>query len=91
MKRTDIISFFLISLLLSLPAGYEPDHFAKVLFAGAFIQSLVYGFVLTWLVRTSVRLRRLVVSIVYILFCFESFIFFRFGSRLDPNILTLML
>ena len=39
MKRHDIASFLLISILLALPAGYEPGHFAKALFATSFIQS----------------------------------------------------
>lgn len=91
MRRADILSFFLISLLLALPAGYEPNHFAKALFVGAFMQSLAYSIILIWLVRKNIALKRFTVSFVYILFCTESLLFFRFGSRLDPNILTLVL
>ena len=91
MKRHDIASFLLISILLALPASYEPGHFAKALFVTSFIQSVAYGLMLTLLIRKSIWLRHSVVGFVFILFCLESFLFFRFGSRFDPNILTLIL
>ena len=68
MKRHDIASFLLISILLALPAGYEPGHFAKALFATSFIQSVAYGLVLTLLIRKSIWVRHSVVGFVFILF-----------------------
>lgn len=91
MKSSNIALSLFIALLLALPAGYEPNHFAKVLFCGAFIQSLSYSFILILVFQRSTFFKKATFTIAYILFCFESFLFFHFGSRLDPNILTLIL
>lgn len=91
MKSSDILLSLFIALLLALPAGFEPNHFAKVLFGGAFIQSLAYSLILVSSFRRSSCLKRATFTIAYILFCLEGFLFLYFGSRFDPNILTLML
>ena len=78
-------------VLLALPAGYEPHHFAKALFLGALVQSFAYGCVVLTLTYRSVALKRIVFTILYLLFCLESYLFIGFASRLDPNMLTLML
>mgnify|MGYP002859730615 CR=1 FL=1 len=92
--NTDVGSLLflvIVTILLALPASYEPHHFAKTLFVGALGQSFAYACVLALLTLWSKSLRRIVFTIVFVLFCVESFLFFRFGSRFDPNMLTMML
>ena len=91
MKSSDILLSIFIALLLALPAGYEPNHFAKALFCGSFLQSLAYSFILILFFRRRAFLKRATFTLAYILFGLESFLFFYFGSRFDPNILTLIL
>ena len=79
------------TLLMSLPAGYEPHHFAKTLFAGAFVQSMAYSILLAYLTRKSVLVRNIVLVMLALLFGTETFTFLMFGSRFDPGILTLVL
>lgn len=85
---SDIILF---TLLMALPAGYEPNHFAKALFLGAFIQSLSLSLVLVWLSRRYHVIRTLTSIILLSLFSVETFVFLMFGSRFNPNILTLII
>lgn len=91
MKISNIIFLFAGTLLLALPAGYEPGHFAKVLFAGAFVQSFAWTGIILFLVHRSLAAKRTIISLFYVLCCLETFLFLRFGSRLDPNMLTLAL
>ena len=92
MKRwRDVLWVLVCTLLLCIPAGYEPRHFAKVLFAGAFVQSLFYALVAWWLTRRSSWGRVAVFTIAYLLFIVETFTFVFFQSRFDPGILTLIL
>lgn len=76
---------------MALPASYEPNHFAKVLFFGAFIQSFAYSSLVVLVLRNSVKLKRVVFTFLFILFLLETFLYFRFNSRFDPNVLTLIL
>lgn len=76
---------------MALPAGYEPGHFAKVLFAGAFAQSFAINSIILFFIHRHFRVKYIVISLIYILFCLETFLFLRFGSRLDPNMLILAL
>lgn len=91
MKKNSFVFLLVATVLMALPASYEPHHFAKALLAGALLQSFAYSLVMLALTYKSVVLKRLFFTILYLLFCTESFLFFRFGSRLDPNMLTLML
>lgn len=92
MKRwSDFLWVLVCTLLLCIPAGYEPHHFAKVLFAGAFVQSLSYVLLAWWLTRQNMLGRTLVFTLAYLLFIIETFTFVFFESRFDPGILTLIL
>ena len=90
-RRSDILWVLVCTLLLCIPAGYEPRHFAKLLFAGAFVQSLFYVLLSWWLTRRSAWGRITVFTIAYLLFIVETFTFVFFESRFDPGILTLIL
>ena len=79
------------TLLLSLPAGYEPDHFAKALFIGAAMQSAAYALILMWVTHRSSTLQNAVLALLYLLFFIETFTYACFGSRLNPAIVTLIL
>ncbi len=87
----DILFVVTCALLLSLPASYEPHHFAKTLFAGALIQSVAYSIVLAWLTRKSHALRIASLVILFLLFSLETYTYVTFASRLNPSILTLIL
>lgn len=91
MKFSNILFLFIITGLLALPASYEPHHFAKALLVGALMQSFAYGSIMLLVARRWRWLKRLLFTVVYILFCVETFLFLRFGSRLDPNMLTMAL
>ncbi len=91
MKVSNLVFLITATLLLAIPASYESHHFAKALLAGALLQSAAYSLILLVLTFRSVPLKRIVFTILFILFGVESFLYFRFDSRLDPNMLTLML
>ena len=76
---------------MSLPASYEPHHFAKALFIGAFIQSLAYVLLLWFLFRKYVGIKKIVFTVLFVLFFIETFTYFRFDSRFNPSILTIIL
>jgi len=78
-------------MLMSLPASYEPNHFAKALFGGAYIQSLAYSIIIAWLTRKTITARILILVMSSLLFYVETYCFFCFGSRLNPGIMTLLL
>ena len=88
---SDILFIIVCTLLLSLPASYEPHHFAKTLFIGAFIQSLAYSLLIWLLINKSVGLKKVVFTILFVLFFIETFTYFRFDSRFNPSILTIIL
>ena len=89
--KSDILFVLLCTLLLSIPASYEPHHFAKVLFFGAFIQSLSYSLLLFLLTYKWRIVRLLAFSLLYALFSIETFTYIVFDSRFNPAILTLIL
>ncbi len=91
MRISSIVFLLITTLILAFPASYEPHHFAKVLLAGSLVQSFAYSCILLALTYRSVVLKRIVFSLLYFLFCIESFLYITFGSRLDPNMLSLML
>ena len=43
MKKNDLLFVIVATLLMSVPAGYEPHHFAKTLFATATLNALAYS------------------------------------------------
>jgi glucan phosphoethanolaminetransferase (alkaline phosphatase superfamily) len=91
MKFSNVFFLTITSLLLAFPAGLDAHRFAKGYFITALVQGFVYACVLMMATRSSVRWRRVALTVVYLLFCTECFIYFKFGSRFDPNILTMML
>lgn len=91
MKRNDLLFVIVATLLMSLPAGYEPHHFAKTLFATATLNALAYSLLMMWASRWSNVVRGLLTTLLVVLFAVETFTYVRFGSRFDPGILTLVL
>lgn len=91
MKFSNLIYLTTISLLLAFPAGLDTNRFAKGYFISALLQSFTYACVITFLSHKSIKVKRIFFTIVYLLFCAECFIYFKFGSRFDPNILTMIL
>ena len=79
------------TLLMSLPASYEPHHFSKALLAGALLQSVAYSVIFAWLIRKSKVARNVVLVVLALLFALETYAYITFDSRLTPSILTLIL
>ena len=79
------------TLLMSIPASFEPGHFAKALFISAFGFSLSISILLLWVTSKHTLLRRIVWVVLFVLFFIEFYVYICFGSRFDPNILTLIL
>ncbi|MGM9694128.1 MAG: phosphoethanolamine transferase [Alloprevotella sp.] len=88
---SDVFTMLLWALLLSIPASYEPHHFAKTLFGTALCTSLAYSSVTYMLVRRKKGIKLAVYIVLMALFTIETFTYIRFGSRLNPAILTLIL
>jgi heptose-I-phosphate ethanolaminephosphotransferase len=91
MRKSDFFFLVVCTLLMAIPAGFEPDHFAKALFAGALVQSFAYSCILLLLVFRSSFLKHAAAIILFLLFFLECYLYLRFSSRFNPNILTLML
>ena len=91
MKLSNILFFLISILLMALPAGYEPDHFAKILFVTALFTSIPICMLMVVLTRKSIAWKRAILVILFILFCFETYLFIRFKTRFNANILTLIL
>lgn len=89
--KRDVLFVVVTTLLMSIPASFEPHHFAKTLFVGALATSLSFSILLAWVTRRHRKARTFSLGIIAALFIIESYVFFNFGSRLDPNILTLIL
>ena len=90
-KNSDVLFVLLCTLLLSIPASYEPHHIAKTLFFGAFIKSLAYSLILAFFTYKWRMARIIAFSILYLLFSIETFTYIVFDSRFNPAILTLIL
>ncbi len=89
--RSDVLFVIISTLLMSVPASYEPHHFAKTLFVGALSTSFSFSILLAWITRRHHKARSLSLCFIALLFALESYVFVFFGSRFDPNILTLIL
>ena len=86
-----IFEVFIFSLLMSLPASYEPNHFAKVFFVTSFFHSLSWGIVLWVIASTKLRkLSAIALCSAFIFFIIETLCYLRFGSRLNPAVMTLV-
>lgn len=79
------------ALLLSVPAGFESDHFAKWLFATAFVNSLAWSTLVVFAIDRSTLLKRIFFSIIYLLFFLETACYLQFGSRLNETVLTIIM
>ena len=90
-KCSDVWFVVIVTLLLALPAAYEPHHFAKTLFTGALLQSFSISIVTAWLTRCHRVVRIVVFSVSFLLFSVESYTYVCFDSRFNPAILTLVL
>ena len=88
---SDILFIIVCTLLMSLPASYEPHHFAKALFAGALVQSFGYTLLLWLFTRKSAGIKKFVFTFLFVLFFIETFTYLRFDSRFNPSILTIIL
>lgn len=89
-RFASIVFIVLMTLLMALPAGYD-HRFVNNLFRAGLVQAFGYSVVMLVLSWNSVWLRRIFFTIAYILMIVETFLYIKFGSRLDPNMLTLML
>ena len=90
--RSTLWPFVVVAtLLMAIPASYEPRHFAKLLLATACVQSAGYAVIMALLTRKSIGLQRTVLLLLALLFGIETFTFLRFGSRFNPAILGLVL
>ena len=78
-------------LFLSLPAGYENGAFAKGAFITAFVSSLAWAILAFYLIRDHKVLKNIFFTAIFVLFALESSIYLRFGSRIDGNIVTLLM
>lgn len=87
----NLLYVIICSLLLALPASYEPNHFAKALFVGAFVQSLAYMVVFNLLCKKLLILRKVVFVFLFILFTLETYTYVFFDSRFNPGMWTLVL
>lgn len=86
-KSINII-FIIYTLLLALPASYEPHHFAKALFLGAVFHSIIYSIFLLWLGLKNKMIGHIITIVLLFLFSLETFVYIIFGSRFSPNILS---
>ena len=91
MKLNNVLFLIIATLLMALPASYEPHHFAKTLFMGALLQSFTISTFMLCLVRKSIVWKRVILTVLYLLFCLETYVYIQFQSRFDPNMLTLIL
>lgn len=91
MRLNNILFFCIGILLMAIPAGYEPGHFAKILFLTALLESIPICMVMVLLARKSIAWKRALLIFLYILFFLETYLFIRFQTRFNANILTLIL
>ena len=81
----------LAGLLLSLPAGYDCDHFAKWLFATAFVHSLAWSVVILWLIHCHQRLVASFFTVIYLLFFLETASYLVVGARINETVMTIVM
>ena len=81
----------LAGLLLSLPAGYDCDHFAKWLFATAFIHSLAWSVVILWFIHCHKRLIASFFTVIYLLFFLETASYLVVGARINETVMTIVM
>ena len=86
-----ILLLLLAVLFLSLPAGYENEAFAKGAFLTAFVSSIAWTILAFYLVRDNRVMKVLFFTVIFILFALETAVYLRFGSRVDANIITLLM
>lgn len=86
-----ILLLLLAVLFLSLPAGYENEVFAKGAFLTAFVSSLAWTILAFYLMSYCRVIKVCFFTIIFILFALETAIYLRFGSRIDANIITLLM
>ncbi len=86
-----ILLLLLAVLFLSLPAGYENEAFAKGAFLTAFVSSLAWTILAFYLMSYCRVIKVWFFTIIFILFALETAIYLRFGSRIDANIITLLM
>ena len=89
--RGGILLLLLAVLFLSLPAGYENEAFAKGAFLTAFVSSLAWTILAFYLMSYCRVIKVWFFTIIFILFALETAIYLRFGSRIDANIITLLM
>ena len=86
-----ILLLLLAVLFLSLPAGYENEAFAKGAFLTAFVSSIAWTILAFYLMRDYRVMKVLFFTVIFILFALETAVYLRFGSRVDANIITLLM
>ena len=78
-------------LLLSIPAGYDCDHFAKWLFATAFVHALAWSILVLWLIHRSRILQTGFFTVISWLFLCETTCYLLFGSRINETVTTIVM
>ena len=78
-------------LLLSIPAGYDCDHFAKWLFATAFVHALAWSVLVLWLIHKNRILQTSFFVVISLLFLFETTCYLLFGSRINETVTTIVM
>lgn len=91
MKIRGLAVVLLAGLLLSLPAGYDCDHFAKWLFATAFVHSLAWSVVILWLIHCHKRLIASFFTVIYLLFFLETASYLVVGARINETVMTIVM
>lgn len=79
----------LAGLLLSVPAGYDCNHFAKWLFATAFVHSMAWSVAILWLIHRSKSLMAGFFTLIYLLFFLETACYLLVGSRINETVMTI--
>lgn len=89
--KKELFLLLLATFFLSVPASYENGKFAMGLFLTSFIYSLAWCVTILWFAGDNKFLRRTFFIVLFSLFIIETSLYFKFGSRLDANIIILIM
>ena len=91
MKLREWAVVLLAGLLLSVPAGYDCYHFAKWLFATAFVCSMAWSVAILWLIHRSKRLTIGFFSLLFLLFFIETACYLFVGARVNETVMIIVM
>lgn len=81
----------LATLLLSLPAGYDTNHFAIWMFSTAFIHSLAWSLAILWVVHRRPILMQGFFAVIFLFFFLETTCYLLFGTRINETVMTIVM